>query len=71
MKHLFTIREVAEQTGMSVTTIRRSLAHIPHYRREGKKQILFSQEQIEKLVNTKTQLYVPKQNQHPASSSQE
>ena len=56
----FTIREVAEQTGMSVTTIRRSLAHISHYRRGGKKQILFSQEQIEKLVNIKTQLYVPK-----------
>ena len=36
MKH-FTIREVAEQTGMSVTTIRRSLTHIPHYRRGGKK----------------------------------
>ena len=60
MKHLFTIREVAEQTGMSVSTIRRSLAHIPHYRRGGKKQILFSQEQIEKLANMKTQLYVPK-----------
>ncbi len=44
MKHLFTIREVAEQTGMSVTTIRRSLAHISHYRRGGKRQILFSQE---------------------------
>jgi len=60
MKHLFTLREVADQTGMSVSTIRRSLAHIPHYRRGGKKQILFSQEQIEKLANMKTQLYVPK-----------
>lgn len=60
MKDFFTIREVAEQTGMSVTTIRRTLPFIPHYRRGGKKQILFNQEQIEKLINIKTQLYVPK-----------